>query len=73
MLNIDIPIFPQACISVAIMSGAYHTAVYGDATMVQADVVGGNWTHPSVEEDQTVSVYAGKMKFRGEVFLTCGV
>ena len=54
------------------MSSAYHTAVYGDATKIQADVVGGNWSHPEVDEDQTIKIYAGKMKFRGEVFLTCG-
>lgn len=34
---------------------------------------GGNWTHFELDRDQKVKVYGGKMDWRGEIFITCGV
>ena len=54
------------------MSPAYHGLVYGYGKKINVEVVGGNWSHPTVDEEQIEVYDKGQMKWRGEMFVTCG-
>jgi hypothetical protein len=65
-------VYLQACFSLAIMSPEYNDLVYGEPNKILTDTVSGGWTEKIVTANQTIKVYGGKMKWRGEMFLLCG-
>ncbi len=54
------------------MSPEYNALVYGENTKILTNTVSGGWGNTVVNANETVKVYGGKMKWRGEMFLTCG-
>ncbi len=55
------------------MSPALHNLAYDDPNEISTDVVvGGNYTHPQLEEDQRIQVPTGTMDWRGELFIMAG-
>lgn len=54
------------------MSPEYNDLVYGEPNKILTDTVSGGWTEKIVTANQTIKVYGGKMKWRGEMFLLCG-